>query len=86
MDKVVDIYEDIEHRSREVVMQYGGSISHHHGVGKLRKRFIEKSVTDMNQTMQNGIKSALDPKNIFACNNTFYKSAEERKEDLEHTV
>ena len=40
----------------------------------------------MNQTMQNGIKSALDPKNIFACNNTFYKSAEERKEDLEHTV
>jgi alkyldihydroxyacetonephosphate synthase len=51
MDKVVDIYEDIEHRSREVVMQYGGSISHHHGVGKLRKRFMEKSVTDINTQM-----------------------------------
>ena len=86
MDKVVDIYEDIEHRSREVVMQYGGSISHHHGVGKLRKRFMEKSVSEVNMQMNNGIKNSLDPKNIFASSNTFYKSAEERKEDLEHTV
>lgn len=75
MDKVVDIYEDIEHRSREVVMQYGGSISHHHGVGKLRKRFMEKSVSDINMQMFDGVKNKVDPKNIFACNNTFYQSA-----------
>ena len=40
-EKVVDIYEDIENRSRAAVFQHGGCISHHHGVGKLRKRFME---------------------------------------------
>lgn len=38
--KVVDIYEDIEHKSRMATFKYGGCISHHHGVGKLRKRFM----------------------------------------------
>lgn len=38
--KVVDVYEDVENKSREATFKYGGSISHHHGVGKLRKRFM----------------------------------------------
>lgn len=87
-DKVCDIYEDIEHRSREVVMQYGGSISHHHGVGKLRKRFMEKSVTDIGMTsaMYGGMKNSVDPNNIFAINNTIYRSEAERTKDLNHKV
>jgi len=85
-EKVCDIYEEVEHRSREQVMLYGGSISHHHGVGKLRKRFMEKSFTDINMfnQMYDGIKSSVDPDNIFGVNNTIYRSEEERKKDLEH--
>jgi len=85
-EKICDIYEDVEHRSREVVMANGGSISHHHGVGKLRKRFMEKSFTDidMQTLMFQGVKNSVDPKNIFAINNTLYSSAEERKKDLAH--
>lgn len=30
-----------------------------------------------------GIKEQIDPKNVFAINNTIYRSAEEEKEDLE---
>lgn len=41
LGKVVDIYEDIENVSRAAVFKNGGSISHHHGVGKLRKRFLD---------------------------------------------
>ena len=41
MEKVVDIYEDIENRSREATLAWGGCISHHHGIGKLRKRFMD---------------------------------------------
>lgn len=87
MEKVVDIYEDVEHRTRQVVMQYGGSISHHHGVGKLRKRFMEKSLSDINlhSKMMQSIKQSIDPKNVFAINNTLYATEEERKKDLEHT-
>lgn len=61
MEKVVDIYEDIEHRSREACFKYGGSISHHHGVGKLRKRFMSKMVSPINNTFLEGIKSSIDP-------------------------
>jgi len=87
-NSVCDIYEDIEHRSRECVMKHGGSISHHHGVGKLRKRFMEKSFTDigMQTTMYEGIKKAVDPNNIFAVNNTIYRSEAERTKDLTHKI
>jgi len=33
----VKVYSDIEDGAREEIMKNGGSISHHHGVGKLRK-------------------------------------------------
>lgn len=82
--KVCDVYEDIEHRSREAVMKYGGSISHHHGVGKLRKRFMEKSVSPLNDVFMKGMKKTLDPNNIFAINNTIYQDEEERTKDLNH--
>jgi len=65
-------------------MKYGGSISHHHGVGKLRKRFMEKSVTNLNFSLLKGVKKVLDPKNIFAVNNTIYTDEAERQKDLDH--
>lgn len=39
----VEIYEEVESRVRYEVLRNGGCISHHHGVGKLRKRFMEKT-------------------------------------------
>merc|ERR1712166_1585741 len=86
MEKVVDIYEDVEHRSREACFLYGGSISHHHGVGKLRKRFMAKSVSPINTTFLDGIKASIDPKNIFAANNTIYRDEEEKNNDIGHKV
>lgn len=80
-DKVVEIYEDIEHRTREVVFANGGSISHHHGVGKLRKRFMEKSFSGLNLDFYQGIKNHVDPKNIFAINNTVYSTEAEKEYD-----
>ena len=84
MDKVVDIYEDVEHRSREACFLYGGSISHHHGVGKLRKRFMAKTASPINTTFLDGIKTSIDPKNIFAANNTIYRDEEEKAADIDH--
>lgn len=81
-DKICDIYEDIENRSREATMANGGCISHHHGVGKLRKRFMEKTVSPVHMTMMKGLKNTIDPNNIFGANNTIYASEQEREEDL----
>ena len=78
---IVDIYEDVENKSREACFKYGGCISHHHGVGKLRKRFMESTATPLNDVMMTGIKKSLDPKNIFAVNNTIFRDEGEKERD-----
>jgi alkyldihydroxyacetonephosphate synthase len=83
VEKVVQIYEDVENEAREEIMRNGGSLSHHHGVGKIRKRFIKKTVSPVALELMQDLKTSLDPKNVFAINNTIYRSAEEEKEDLE---
>jgi len=42
---VIDAYEYVEDAARDEVMLQGGSISHHHGVGKIRKKFIERTMS-----------------------------------------
>ena len=84
MEKVCDIYEDIEHRSREATLAYGGSISHHHGIGKLRKRFMDQTLAPINSELHKGFKKAVDPKNIFGINNTIYLDEAEKEKELNH--
>lgn len=47
----------------------GGSISHHHGVGKLRARWYKQSVSNIGVNLYKSAKVELDPKNIFATGN-----------------
>ena len=44
-DDLVEKYEAVEDAARDEVMLAGGSISHHHGVGKIRKKFYERMQT-----------------------------------------
>lgn len=83
-DQYVSAYEDIEHAARDEILKQGGSVSHHHGVGKLRKRFMSRILPPMALDLQQDIKKSLDPKNIFAINNTIYRLENEEKNELEH--
>ena len=65
----VATYSKIEDRARECVMKHGGSISHHHGVGKIRKHFLEAQIGRVGKLMLKSIKSAVDPNNVFANGN-----------------
>nr|XP_023015094.1 alkyldihydroxyacetonephosphate synthase [Leptinotarsa decemlineata] len=67
-DPVV-IHSRLETRAREEILACGGSISHHHGVGKLRKKWYQRSVSDVGVGLYLAAKRELDPKNIFATNN-----------------
>jgi alkyldihydroxyacetonephosphate synthase len=49
-EKVMELYEGVEHDCREEIIKNGGSISHHHGVGKLRKRYVKTTMTDLGIT------------------------------------
>lgn len=76
--KMVHNYEIVENAARDEVMLCGGCISHHHGVGKIRKPFIHRTLPTMALDWQKSIKEAIDPNNVFAINNTIPRSEEEK--------
>jgi alkyldihydroxyacetonephosphate synthase len=49
----------------------GGSISHHHGVGKIRKRWLPRAIGQLGISVLESLRENLDPKNIFANGNLF---------------
>jgi len=65
----VKIFSDIEDSAREEILANGGSISHHHGIGKLRKKWVNETISDTGVALLQGIKKTLDPTNIFVSNN-----------------
>ncbi|KAF8793986.1 Alkyldihydroxyacetonephosphate synthase like protein [Argiope bruennichi] len=67
----MELFESIERVSRDEVLANGGCISHHHGVGKLRKRWMKQTVSDTGLEMLKAVKSSMDPLNIFASGNLF---------------
>ena len=63
------VFGDIEHKIRECFIKNGGSISHHHGVGKLRKDFMPETISAGSIDVIQGIKKSQDPDNIFGISN-----------------
>jgi len=59
-------YHEIETEARKEVIAAGGSISHHHGVGKLRLPFVKDIMSPAMVDWRNRMKKALDPQGIFA--------------------
>ena len=66
---VLELYDAVESAARDEILANGGSLSHHHGVGKLRKKWLRKTVSDVGVEMMQGVKNAVDPQNIFGNGN-----------------
>jgi alkyldihydroxyacetonephosphate synthase len=62
-------FSKIEHSLRGTIIQHGGSISHHHGVGKLRKDFIPDMLSKTSIQLIKEMKKVHDPSNIFGSSN-----------------
>lgn len=69
MQNAAEAYEHIESAARDEILLNGGSISHHHGVGKLRSKWYTQSVSQVGVGLYKAAKNELDPKNIFAAGN-----------------
>lgn len=59
----------MENAARDEILANGGSISHHHGVGKLRKQYMNRTVTEAAVGTIKSVKEYLDPRNIFGSGN-----------------
>lgn len=67
----LECYQELEDMARDEIIDSGGSLSHHHGVGKLRAKWYPKQVSEIGVTLYQMTKNELDPKNIFANGNFF---------------
>ncbi|XP_065080026.1 alkyldihydroxyacetonephosphate synthase-like [Ochlerotatus camptorhynchus] len=65
----VELFKAIEDRARDEILASGGTLSHHHGVGKMRSKWYPASVSQVGVSVLKAVKRALDPKNIFAAGN-----------------
>jgi len=63
------VFHDIEQHLRQVILDHGGSLSHHHGVGKIRQSFLPQVHAEAGLTMLRAAKRALDPDNVFGIRN-----------------
>jgi len=63
------VFADIERAARRNIIDRGGSLSHHHGVGKLRSRFLKRIHSPALQATLRAAKSGIDPNNIFGARN-----------------
>ena len=62
-------FSKIEHSLRKIIIDHGGSISHHHGVGKLRKDFIPDMLSKTSIELIKEMKKTHDPSNVFGSSN-----------------
>ena len=69
----VQACDDVESAARDEVIASGGSLSHHHGVGKLRKRWVVETLSSPGVEMIKAVKQHIDPNNIFGCQNLIPK-------------
>lgn len=64
LDKRADWYRQVWDAANDVVIRHGASLSHHHGVGMLRARFMERSLGEAFDVLRR-VKKTLDPDNIL---------------------
>ena len=64
-----EVYLELENIARDEILKSGGSLSHHHGVGKLRRAFLPRIMSPAALQWKRDLKKSLDPKNLFGAGN-----------------
>jgi alkyldihydroxyacetonephosphate synthase len=64
-----EVYLELENIARDEILKSGGSLSHHHGVGKLRREFLPRIMSPPALQWRRDLKKSLDPENVFGAGN-----------------
>jgi alkyldihydroxyacetonephosphate synthase len=72
VDNADQKFHAVEQAMRAVILANGGSISHHHGIGKLRAAFIPQLYSDATRKVLLAMKRELDPGNVFGAGNNLF--------------
>lgn len=63
------VYLELENIARNEILRLGGSLSHHHGVGKIREAYLPIIMSETAIKWKSDIKHSLDPQNVFGAGN-----------------
>jgi alkyldihydroxyacetonephosphate synthase len=69
VDNPVEVFGELERAARDEILRCGGSLSHHHGVGKLRRGFLPRVMSQAAMEIRAELKQAIDPDNVFGIAN-----------------
>jgi alkyldihydroxyacetonephosphate synthase len=58
-------YRECWRRVMEAVREVGGGIAHHHGIGRVRREYLEQELGPAGMTLLRSIKRSLDPEDLF---------------------
>jgi alkyldihydroxyacetonephosphate synthase len=64
-----EVYLELENVARDEILKSGGSLSHHHGIGKLRRAFLPRIMSPATLQWKRELKKSLDPGNLFGAGN-----------------
>ncbi len=67
-----EILSAIDKKLRQTILDNGGSVSHHHGIGKLRKEFMSQTMTPASVELLKQVKVVNDPSNVFGIGNNVF--------------
>ena len=63
--KMDTMYRDCWRRVMEATIEGGGGISHHHGIGRVRREYMPAEIGDSGVNLLRSLKKTLDPNNIL---------------------
>ena len=63
------VYAELEHAARDEILKSGGSLSHHHGIGKIRRDYLPRVFSPASLAWAADVKRAVDPMNTFGIAN-----------------
>ncbi len=69
VERPAEAYAELERCARDEILRSGGSLSHHHGVGKLRRGFLPRIMSPAALAWSAEVKRAVDPGNLFGIGN-----------------
>jgi alkyldihydroxyacetonephosphate synthase len=72
VDNASEVFAELEKAARDEILDRGGSLSHHHGIGKLRAPLLKDRASPSYSDTIATIKKALDNDNIFGARNGTY--------------
>jgi len=70
-----EVFAEIEAAARDEVLTSGGSLSHHHGIGKIRQEFLPRILSPGTLAWSRGVKETVDPTNVFGAGNQNFTGA-----------